>query len=98
MPAMFPKFKIIHTDGSEVICDGSSSDIVHFEDHFDKPGFVIFDEMRVKYLWFFAYMAESRTVENIAAFDDWINTVDSVEQIGDASENPPSAPTPTPSP
>ena len=98
MPALFKQFKIVHTDGTEIICDGHSADLVRFEMHFDLSGSVVYEGMRITYIWFFAYAAESRVNPGLGSFDQWMETIESVEVIGDESENPSQDPTPTPSP
>ena len=98
MPALFKQLRLTHTDGNEIICDGHSADLVRFEMHFDLGASVVYDDLRLTYIWFFAYAAESRTNPGLGSFEQWMETVDGVEVIGDETENPPSEQTPTPSP
>lgn len=98
MPALFKQLRITHTDGTEIVCDGHSADLVRFEMHFDMGASVVYDDLRLTYIWFFAYAAESRINSELGSFEQWMETIESVEVIGDETENPPSEPTPTPSP
>ena len=88
---MFKKMKVAHTDGTEVEVEGRKADIIRFERQFKLPAGRMFGDggLFVEHLWFYAWCAEARAGD-VGSFDDWMETVDSVEILdtGDDQENP----------
>ena len=99
---MFKHLRITREDGSIADVHGTKADMVRFERHFKIPAGRVFssDGLFIEHLWFYAYVAEGRTAD-LPAFDEWMETVDSVEIVSMAGEEPaeedPTTPLPSPS-
>jgi hypothetical protein len=96
---MFASMKVAHVDGTVVDCEGRRSDAIRFERHYGIPSTRIVgdDGLFVEHLWYFGWLAESR-VRDVGEFDEWMDTVDSVEiATDDDAETDPTNPSSSPS-
>lgn len=86
---------VTHKDGSknDVVC--KTSDYVAFEAHFDKPVSIL-EQGRLTYLLWLAWKASSRVGVTQLVFDEWVDTVDSIESGDDEADIVPlESPAPT---
>lgn len=96
---MFDKYRITMVDGTVIEPEGRKADVVRWERQFHKPISQFFGDEGIytESLWFLAWCAARRADESTAAFDDWIDLVESVEINPEASTENPSDPSPSPS-
>jgi hypothetical protein len=66
-------------DGSEKEVEGKASDILAFEERFDISMASLQKNVRVTHLLFLAWHVEKRTGNTKAAFEKWVEDVDSIE-------------------
>lgn len=94
---MFDRYSITYTDGTNHEVDGKKSDVVKFERKYKIPVANLLSEnaIYIEHLWFFGWCAETRAGNTELSFDDWIETIESVEVLTVEQENPTS---PNPSP
>ena len=97
---MFAKYKITFEDGTDLETSGRKADAIRFERQFKIPVAAMFSEdgVRQEHLWFFGWCAAKRTNPDILAFDDWIETVESVDIMAVEEDEPtPTDPSSSPS-
>lgn len=94
------KYVVTFNDGRRVEGESRTSDIIAFERRFQLPGFLLGDQdhIRIEHMVFMGYRAITRDWPDKPDFDDWIETVDSVDMIapegtGGDSDKPPLDPT-----
>jgi hypothetical protein len=97
---MFAKYKITFEDGTDLEVSGRKADAIRFERQFKIPVAAMFSEdgVRQEHLWFFGWCAAKRTNTDIVSFDDWIETVESVDIMAvEEEEQTPTDPSFSPS-
>jgi hypothetical protein len=97
---MFAKYKITFEDGTDLETSGRKADAIRFERQFKIPVAAMFSEdgVRQEHLWFFGWCVAKRTNPDILAFDDWIETVESVDIMAVEEDEPtPTDPSSSPS-
>jgi hypothetical protein len=97
---MFAKYKITFEDGTDLQASGRKADAIRFERQFKIPVAAMFSEegVRQEHLWFFGWCAAKRVNPDIVSFDDWIDTVESVDIVTVEEEEPtPTDPSSSPS-
>lgn len=94
---MFDKYRITHTDGTVHEVLGKKSDVVKFEREFKMPAANILDSgaIYIEHLWYFGWLADERENNTGTNFNDWIETVESVEILTVEDQNP-TQPNPSP--
>jgi hypothetical protein len=97
---MFAKYKITFEDGTDLEVPGRKADAIRFERQFKIPVAAMFSEdgVRQEHLWFFGWCAAKRNNPDIVSFDDWIETVESVDIMAvEEEEQTPTDPSSSPS-
>jgi hypothetical protein len=96
---MFDKYRITYSDGTANEVTGKKSDVVRFERKYKMPvaNMLADNAIYTEHLWFFGWCAEQRAGNTELSFDDWVETIESVEVLTVEEENP-TAPNPSPTP
>jgi hypothetical protein len=76
--------KVAYGDGSEVEVVAKASDLIAFERHFDRP-MTELGTSRVEHILWLAWHVASKTKKTDLGFDDWVDTIDSVN-LGESGE------------
>lgn len=79
------KMHVAYEDGSGVDVEASMPDFIAFERKYDKPVQAFANDPRIEYMTFLAWHNLSRKKITQLEFDDWINTLASLE-IGEEEE------------
>jgi hypothetical protein len=87
---------VTYEDGRTEQVKVGAADLIAFERTYDKPTSAI-SSGRIEYLWWSAWHAAKRTKATGLDFDDWVNTVDAVQDDSDSTSEivPLESPAPT---
>jgi len=66
-------------DGTEKVITAGAADLVAFEREYDLSVAKLQSEVKLTHLLYIAWHSESRTKSTTLKFDDWTNTISSIE-------------------
>jgi hypothetical protein len=72
---------ITYTDATEKTVEAVAREFVAFEDRFNMPIAKLDQDPKLTYFYFMAWHVESRTKATELTFEDWLETIDSVEVV-----------------
>lgn len=72
---------ITYKDKTEKPVEATARDFVAFEEKFDMSITRLEQEARMTHFFFMAWSSEKRSKETELSFEDWLDTIDSVEVV-----------------
>ena len=82
------RMKVMHEDGSSVDAVASTLDLIRWEERSDRSIASLYESRKLGDITWLAWQALSRKKQTDLGYEDWLDTVRTIE-IGDDDEPPP---------